>query len=72
MRCANCGTEVPEKFKFCPECGTSVASTASRDSDVERDGAPNKWAYGVASKYMIIAVWGQKEGQWDHVSRFTN
>lgn len=25
-KCTNCGTELPENSKFCPECGTPVAS----------------------------------------------
>jgi len=25
-KCANCGTKLPPKSKFCPECGTAVAS----------------------------------------------
>ena len=33
MRCPKCGNEVPDKFKFCPECGTAI----SRDSAVEAE-----------------------------------
>ncbi len=36
MNCPRCNAEIPDKFKFCPECGTSIAA-ATRKSDVERD-----------------------------------
>lgn len=36
MNCPKCNAEIPEKFKFCPECGTSV-STDSRLSGMETD-----------------------------------
>ena len=36
MNCPKCGSEVPGKFKFCPECGTSMSSI-SRDSGVEAE-----------------------------------
>ncbi len=36
MNCPKCRTEIPEKFRFCPECGTAVSSE-SRKSGVEAD-----------------------------------
>ena len=36
MNCPKCNAEIPEKFKFCPECGTAVSSE-SRASGLERD-----------------------------------
>ncbi len=38
MNCSKCKAEIPDKFKFCPECGAS-ASVASRASDMEQDGS---------------------------------
>lgn len=35
MKCAACQTEVPEQFKFCPECGSSVSALSS-ESGLER------------------------------------
>jgi sulfatase modifying factor 1 len=39
MKCMNCGAEFDAKFKFCPECGTSVSSVSgmSGDSAMERE-----------------------------------
>jgi formylglycine-generating enzyme required for sulfatase activity/serine/threonine protein kinase len=36
MNCPKCQTEVPDKFKFCPECGSSL-SAVSEQSGVEGD-----------------------------------
>ncbi len=36
MNCPKCHEEIPEKFKFCPECGTSVSSE-SHASGLEAD-----------------------------------
>ena len=36
MNCPKCNTEVPDQFKFCPECGSSV-SAISGQSGVEGD-----------------------------------
>ncbi|PKP21828.1 MAG: hypothetical protein CVU05_05925 [Bacteroidetes bacterium HGW-Bacteroidetes-21] len=33
MYCTNCGTEVPEKAKFCPSCGTPVALVEEKHAE---------------------------------------
>ncbi|MFV1858054.1 MAG: zinc-ribbon domain-containing protein, partial [Anaerolineales bacterium] len=34
MKCSNCGTENPERVKFCHECGSSLAVEQSPGDDV--------------------------------------
>ena len=32
MFCKNCGTQVPDGTKFCPECGAELTSPADNDA----------------------------------------
>jgi len=30
MKCLKCNTEIPENFKFCPECGSNISSMSGQ------------------------------------------
>lgn len=40
--CPNCGAEVPERAKVCPECGSDESTGWSEDAHVERLGIPDE------------------------------
>ena len=42
MYCTNCGKELPEQAKFCPNCGVNVATITVENPTVEVEEEPKK------------------------------
>lgn len=64
MNCPNCGSDLPEKSKYCPSCGKPVVAgdaglTASGDVEVQRHRKLKTWhkvAIGSAVSAAVIAA----------------
>ena len=63
MYCKNCGQEVEQNAKFCPECGATVGPEQQGKKGNAKKPIFKQWWFRVLIIILVVSFWGGGNGE---------